>query len=45
MTYRIGVDPRAVGPGIIVELRSAQGEHGSLGFVEVAHPKVKMKLH
>ena len=45
MTCRIGVDPRAVGPGLIVELRSAQGEHSSLGFVQVDHPKVKVKLH
>jgi hypothetical protein len=45
MTRRIGVDPRAVEPRLIVELRRAHCEHGSLGCVEVAKPKMQVKLH
>jgi len=45
MTCRIGVDSRAIGPRLIVELRPAQGEHGSLGCVEVVDPKMEVKLH
>jgi hypothetical protein len=45
MTRRIGVDPRAVEPRLIVELRRAHCEHGSLGCVEVANPKMQVKLH
>jgi hypothetical protein len=45
MTCRVGEDPRAVGPRLIVELRPTQGEHGSLGRVEVVDPKMEVKLH
>ena len=45
MTCRIGIDPRAIGIRLIVELRPAQGEHCSLGCVEVVDPEVKVKLH
>jgi hypothetical protein len=45
MTCRIGINPRAIGIGLIGALGSAQGEHDSLSCVEVVHPKVKVKLH
>jgi hypothetical protein len=40
MTCRIGEDARAVGRWLMVELRPAQGQHGSLGRVEVIHPEM-----
>jgi hypothetical protein len=45
MTRRIGVDPRAVEARLMVELRPAHSEHGSLGRVEVVNPKMQVKLH
>ena len=45
MTRRIGENLRPVRPRLIVELRPAQGEHCSLGCVEVVDPEVKVKLH
>jgi hypothetical protein len=45
MTRRIGVDPRAVEARLMVELRPAHREHGSLGRVEVVNPKMQVKLH
>jgi hypothetical protein len=44
MTCRIGVDSGAVAR-LIVKHRPAQGEHGSLGGVEVMNPKMQVKLH
>ena len=44
MTCRIGVDSGAVAR-LIVKHRPAQGEHGSLGCVEVVNPKMQVKLH
>ena len=44
MTCRIGVDTGAVAR-LIVKHRPAQGEHGSLGCVEVVNPKMQVKLH
>ena len=44
MTCRIGVDPGAVAR-LMIELRPAQGEHGSLGCVQVVNPKMQVKLH
>jgi hypothetical protein len=44
MTCRIGVDSGAVAR-LIVKHRPAQGEHGSLGGVEVVNPKMQVKLH
>jgi hypothetical protein len=44
MTCRIGVDPGAVA-WLIVEHRPAQGEHGSLGCVEVVNLEMNVKLH
>jgi hypothetical protein len=44
MTCRIGVDSGAVAR-LIVKHRPAQGEHGSLGCVEVVHPEMEVKLH
>jgi hypothetical protein len=45
MTCRVGEDPCAVWPRLIVELRPTQGEHGSLGRVEVVDTKMEVKLH
>jgi hypothetical protein len=44
MTCRIGVDSGAVAR-LIVKHRPAQGEHGSLGCVEVVNPEMQVKLH
>jgi hypothetical protein len=44
MTCRIGVDSGAVAR-LIVKHRPAQGEHCSLGCVEVVNPKMHVKLH
>jgi len=44
MTCRIGEDSGAVAR-LIVKHRPAQGEHGSLGGVEVVNPKMQVKLH
>ena len=45
MTCRIGEDPRAVGSGLILELRTAHREHGPFGFVEVVDAEVEVNLH
>jgi hypothetical protein len=45
MTCRIGVDPRAAGPRLIVELRPAQGKHVSFGCIEIVDSKMKVDLH
>jgi hypothetical protein len=45
MTCRIGVDLRAVRPRLIGELRPAEGEHDSLGCVEVINAKMQVSLH
>ena len=42
---RIGVDPRAVAARLIVEPRSAHGEHGLLDFIEVVNPEMQVDLH
>jgi hypothetical protein len=44
MTCRIGVNTGAVA-WLIVKHRPAQGEHSSLGCVEVVNPKMQVKLH
>jgi hypothetical protein len=30
---------------LVIELRTAQWEHGSFGFIEVADSEVQVKLH
>jgi hypothetical protein len=45
MTCRIGVDPRAAGRRLIVELHPAKGEHVSFGCIEVVDPKMEVDLH
>jgi hypothetical protein len=44
VTCWIGVNPRAI-RWLVVELRRAQIEHGTLGRVEIFHSKVQMRLH
>jgi hypothetical protein len=45
MTCRIGEDPRAVAARLIIEFRSARGEHGLLDRFEVVNPEMQVDLH